>query len=347
MKNKFLILLIFTSSFVFPATAAVTDVDVVNVYPDTNNRYRDTTVVARISSDSTVTTDVSLYVTKPDNTTFLDETKTINVKQNIVREVPFQIPDERVDQFGEYRFTVNETSNNVEGNFTIEIIPQPDADVDIAQNIVLNSQEFVTVNVNPIVGGSINFSEIQNPRIEVWSIDDDLTTPKVEKNLVYQDEMVEDLTTNDLEQNIDLENFTLGQYELNVKFNVSSCTSCENYTETESDVFRIQTDAMTNTAVIIGLGILPILLIMILREFRQAEDMMDEAVMTLLILFIIGLEYTGYGIAKTNSVDYAVDAYLVTLLVTVLAFFAVVIQLVVNYKEENREETLGGFSLSR
>lgn len=101
------------------------------------------------------------------------------------------------------------------------------------------------------------------------------------------------------------------------------------------------------TAAIIGLAVLPFLVILVLREFRQAQNMIDEAILTLTILFIIGLEYAGYGIAQSNTLGNAADAYLVALLITVLVFFGIVIELARKYKNENQEGSLGGFSLSR
>lgn len=98
-------------------------------------------------------------------------------------------------------------------------------------------------------------------------------------------------------------------------------------------------------ALVTGLAVTAFLALKISDEFREADSMIEEAVNILSIFFLIGLMYTGHGIATDQSLSNAQDAYLVGLMLTVFVFLGLLIQLVQRYRKENRETTLGGFSL--
>lgn len=96
-------------------------------------------------------------------------------------------------------------------------------------------------------------------------------------------------------------------------------------------------------AVMFGLTALPFVLYKLLEEFQKAQDMETQAFLTMTGLFVIGMQYTGHGIATSNSLSNASDAYLVSLIVTVLFFLYLMVKLVQVYWRETRDDTEFGY----
>lgn len=97
------------------------------------------------------------------------------------------------------------------------------------------------------------------------------------------------------------------------------------------------------TAVIIGLASLTYLMSKLANDFENTKEQANKALFGLAVIFVIGLEYAGYGIAQANNLPKAVDSYLVALLITVLAFAGFIVKLFQAYREDNKEEGFGGF----
>jgi len=89
---------------------------------------------------------------------------------------------------------------------------------------------------------------------------------------------------------------------------------------------------------IAGLGIIAYMLVEIAEEIEDSETEINQGIFVLSMIFIIGLEYTGYGIAKTGGYSNAETAYLAALLVTMLSFIGIIAQFANNLLDKTREE---------
>lgn len=96
-------------------------------------------------------------------------------------------------------------------------------------------------------------------------------------------------------------------------------------------------------ALVVGMGLTAWMTVKLLNEFKTASDMVEEAFYTLSMLFVIGLQYIGYGLADSNGFSKGTDAYIVALLVTNLLFIAVVIRLILNYRKSSEQDEFGYF----
>lgn len=96
-------------------------------------------------------------------------------------------------------------------------------------------------------------------------------------------------------------------------------------------------------AMITGLGLVAFLALKISNRFKEAESMMEEGTALLSMLFLVGLQYAGHGIASSNAFSNAQDAYLVGLLVTVTLFTGLMIELILNYWNQTQEDNEFGY----
>jgi len=76
---------------------------------------------------------------------------------------------------------------------------------------------------------------------------------------------------------------------------------------------------------IAGLGIIAYVLIEIAEEVEDAETQINQGIFTLSLIFMIGLEYTAYGIAKSQGFGNAEKAYLVALFITSLSLVGLLV----------------------
>jgi len=81
-------------------------------------------------------------------------------------------------------------------------------------------------------------------------------------------------------------------------------------------------------ALVSGLGILGYILIQISQKFEDAETQVNQGIFTLSVLFMIGLEYTAYGIAQSQGFANAEIAYLVALFITGISFLGLLARFV-------------------
>jgi len=91
-------------------------------------------------------------------------------------------------------------------------------------------------------------------------------------------------------------------------------------------------------ALVSGLGIIAYVLIQIAEEAEDAETQINQGIFTLSLLFMIGLEYTAYGIAQNQGLGNAEIAYLVALLITSLSFLGLLGQLIQDIMEKAGED---------
>lgn len=96
-------------------------------------------------------------------------------------------------------------------------------------------------------------------------------------------------------------------------------------------------------AMITGLGITSFMTVKLLQKFRESNTMVEEAVNTLSIFFIIGLEYAAYGLADSNGLTNSKDAYIIALLITVLIFMSMLVRLVIRYWNQTKEDNEFGY----
>ena len=90
---------------------------------------------------------------------------------------------------------------------------------------------------------------------------------------------------------------------------------------------------------IAGLGIIAYVLIEIAEEVEDSESQINQGIFTLSLFFMIGLEYTAYGIAKTHNFSNAEIAYLVALLVTTVSFLGLLAHLVQGILEKTSDNS--------
>ena len=91
---------------------------------------------------------------------------------------------------------------------------------------------------------------------------------------------------------------------------------------------------------IAGLGIIAYVLIEIAQEVEDSESQINQGIFTLSLFFMIGLEYTAYGIAQTQDFGNAEIAYLVALLVTSVSFVGLLGHLVQGILEKAGDDSV-------
>lgn len=75
---------------------------------------------------------------------------------------------------------------------------------------------------------------------------------------------------------------------------------------------------------IAGLGIIAYLLVEIAEEVQDSDSEINQGIFTLSVFFIIGLEWTAYGIAQSQDFQNAEIAYLVALVITLISFLGLI-----------------------
>jgi len=97
-------------------------------------------------------------------------------------------------------------------------------------------------------------------------------------------------------------------------------------------------------AAVAGLGLVAWMTLKLVKFFKESDSMEDAAVALLSMLFIIGVEVTGWEIADTaTGFTLAANAYLVALMVSTLTFLLVLIKLVEMYWTKSREDKEFGY----
>lgn len=89
-----------------------------------------------------------------------------------------------------------------------------------------------------------------------------------------------------------------------------------------------------------GLGIIAYVLIEIAEEVEDSESQINQGIFTLSLFFMIGLEYTAYGIAQSQGFANAQIAYLVALLVTSVSFMGLLGHLVQGVLEKTSDSSV-------
>jgi uncharacterized membrane protein YhdT len=91
---------------------------------------------------------------------------------------------------------------------------------------------------------------------------------------------------------------------------------------------------------IAGLGIIAYVLIEVAEEVEDSDSQINQGIFTLSLLFMIGLEYTAYGIATDQGFANAEIAYLVALLVTGISFLGMLGHLVQTVMEKTSDKSV-------
>jgi len=98
------------------------------------------------------------------------------------------------------------------------------------------------------------------------------------------------------------------------------------------------------TALMIGLATVVYLTIKLAKELEEAETQLNQALFTGSMLFLIGMLYTGYGIAVDTSIMEAERAYLGSLILVTTAFIGLIVRLFQKYRAKKEKSELEGFS---
>jgi len=91
---------------------------------------------------------------------------------------------------------------------------------------------------------------------------------------------------------------------------------------------------------IAGLGIIAYVLIEVAEEVEDSDSQINQGIFTLSLFFMIGLEYTAYGIAQSQGFGNAEIAYLVALLVTSISFLGLLGHLVQGVLEKTSDQSM-------
>lgn len=93
---------------------------------------------------------------------------------------------------------------------------------------------------------------------------------------------------------------------------------------------------------IAGLGIIAYVLINLATRIEEEETTVNQGIFTLSLLFMILLEWTAYGFAKTQGFSNAETAYLASLVLTLIAFIGLITHLLQGIKEKSGEDEMEG-----
>jgi hypothetical protein len=236
--------LFFTAS----GSAAITSLDIVNVYPDQNVIETGTVPVIRLEADSTTTTTVNLYLDKPDGNNLQIGDRTLSVKSGNPRELSIPINGSVINQYGEYIITANETNNGLEQSLEFEVTPNTDISTSLPPVVYLNEEvEDFQIMVRTQSGQVINDDEIVPGRAEVYSINSNINDSGINKTLEESINLSYNKETNNIEGLIPLNGLEKGDYEVIGRFNVSSCSQCQSYESiaTETLLIRKAYDRLT------------------------------------------------------------------------------------------------------
>jgi len=85
-------------------------------------------------------------------------------------------------------------------------------------------------------------------------------------------------------------------------------------------------------ALISGLGLAAVLTFKLLEKFKDEEEDLNLAALVLSSFFILGMVYTGHGIAASSSYSNASNAYLLAALILVLIFLGLLVKFLVELK---------------
>lgn len=241
ISRKQLVLVLFAVLLVGQASAAITSLDIVNVFPDQDVRESGTVGVIRLESDATTTTTANLWLTKPDGTTVKVGTEDLTVKSGNPRETAFPIAGSTIDQYGEYTIKANETNDGQNQSLTTTIAPVPEVSISIPERIYPNEEvEDVQIVVRTQSGRAIPGNEIVPGNATIYDINDDPDTPGVEKTQVDTVQLVYDNDTNNLESSIPINELDTGDYEIVGEFNISSCDQCKDFESLSTSTFLIR-----------------------------------------------------------------------------------------------------------
>lgn len=95
-------------------------------------------------------------------------------------------------------------------------------------------------------------------------------------------------------------------------------------------------------ALISGLGIIAYVLINLATKIEEEETTINQGIFTLSLLFMVLLEWTGYGIAQSQGFGNAEIAYLVSLVLTLLAFIGLIAHLLQGIRNKSNEDQMEG-----
>lgn len=90
---------------------------------------------------------------------------------------------------------------------------------------------------------------------------------------------------------------------------------------------------------ILGLGLVAYMVMTLAKEFEERKDQMHKSLLAFAMFFIIGMEYTARGIAKSTGYTRAETAYTFALVITVLAFLAMIYRIYQQIKEEAQNQS--------
>lgn len=241
LKRRITVFSLFLVLLTASGSAAITSLDITNTYPDSNLRNTGTVSVVRLEADSTTSTTVKFFLTKPDGTTIEVGSNDLDVKSGNPRETAFTIGDETIDQYGEYVVKANETANGLNQTLTYEIAPKPGIAISVPDLIFKQEEvEDVQIVVRTQSGNAIPDNEIKPGNASIYNIDDDPDTSKVEKNLTENVGLVYNKDTNNLEASIPVSELETGDFEVVGEFNITSCDSCEQYNSLSTSTFLIR-----------------------------------------------------------------------------------------------------------
>lgn len=97
------------------------------------------------------------------------------------------------------------------------------------------------------------------------------------------------------------------------------------------------------TALMLGLATVVFLVVKLAKELEEADTQINKALFVGSNLFLIGMLYTGYGIAQSTSIVEAERTYLAALVLVAAVFVGLLVRLFQKYRKDKEKTELEGF----
>lgn len=96
---------------------------------------------------------------------------------------------------------------------------------------------------------------------------------------------------------------------------------------------------MPETALMLGLATTVYLAIKLAKEFESTDDEFNQGLFTVSLFFLMGLMYTGYGIADSAGIEEAIASYLVGFLVISVTWVGFMVKIVAKYRAKSSDSS--------
>lgn len=233
MKKILALAFIFALLMPAQASAAITDLSLTNLFPP-NSFEEGTNIALRLTSDSTATTTVNTYLYTPNGSVYNINSEQETVSSQNPYVLTTQIDRKYFTDYGLYEIKVNETNNNLNDTIIDEIQPTP------AGGLVASDAYYLDIGDN--VHGIISLADSSKRPYDAEWIEGVEIGIKSEDNIynTYNSSYFHiDDDYDHIHFSLPIDDFEVGQYEMLVKYNLSTCDQCPEYQFTDASGFHV------------------------------------------------------------------------------------------------------------